>query len=242
MAQKIERIDEFTRHEKHRITKSAIGNLLGKGYGIKNFTVLTSENPDSNPLTDKENDKLFKELKVALKSGRYVWVEQKGHFGGNSEKSLFILNMPTDSKGYPTVSAYYAGKFEQTSFIYAKVIDGELHSYYYEKQDTNEKYDKVKNPYVLRDETVGIDNKSSADDNYSIIGKNFKYTMPFKIFDDVSEKILQNVNRVSSEFEIDGNKARKNESVLRMLTEAVGQAGYYYRTIYGKLLDGIVVE
>lgn len=101
MAQKIERIDEYTRHEKHRFTRNAIGSLLGKGKAIKDFTVLTSANPDSKPLTDRENDKLFADLKKSLKSGRYVWIERKGHFGGNTEDSLFILNMPSDSNGYP---------------------------------------------------------------------------------------------------------------------------------------------
>ena len=238
---KIERIDEYSRHEKHRFTRNAIGSLLGKGKAIKDFTVLTSANPDSKPLTDKENDKLFADLKKSLKSGRYVWIEQKGHFGGNTEDSLFILNMPLDSKGYPAVSAYYAGKYEQTSFIYGTVIDGELHSFYYEKKYIDKKYDKKENPYVLVEETVGIKDASSEDD-YSIIGKNFKYTIPFKIFGNVDNKIVECINSFNDRFEKKAGYRNTFDSILRMVTESVGQAGYYYRSIYGELLDGVVIE
>ena len=55
MEQRIERIDEFTRHEKRRLVKNVIGTFMGKNGGIKNFTILTSENPDSKELSHKEN-------------------------------------------------------------------------------------------------------------------------------------------------------------------------------------------
>ena len=238
---KVERIDEYTRHEKQRFTKNAIVNLLGKGKAIKDFTILTSANPDTKPLGRKENLELFADLKKSLKSGRCVWVEQKVHFRGNTEDSLFIFNMPLDANGYPSVSAYYAGKYEQTSFIYGTVIDGELHSFYYQKKDIDKNYDKKDNPYVLVEETVGIKNASDEDD-YSIIGKNFKYTMPFKIFEDVADKIVDCINRFNDRFEKKVGYRNSFNSILRMVTEGVGYAGYYHRLIYGELLNGIVVE
>lgn len=237
MKNKIERIDEFTRHEKKRFVKNAIGTFLGKNGGIKNFTVLTSENPDSRQITVKDNRKLFADLKKSLKSGRYVWVEQTGHFGGNDEHSLYILNMPLDANGYPATSAYYAGKYEQTSFIYGTVIDGELHSFYYEKKNIALQYDKNKNPYVLVEETVGI-NDASNNEDYSVIGKNFKYTVPFKVFGDIGEKIVKNINAAVARINENGNCEKTFDDVLYGVTECVGQDGYIHRLAYGKLING----
>lgn len=238
MAQKIERIDEFTRHKKHRLVKNAIGTFMGKNGGIKNFTILTSENPDSKELSYKENRELFADLKKSLKSGRYVWVEQKGHFGGNDEHSLYILNMPLNADGYPATSAYYAGKYEQTSFIYGTVIDGELHSFYYAKKDTNAKYDKVRNPYVLVEETVGVNDASNAED-YSVIGKNFKYTLPFKIFEDVSEQIVQKIKNAVVRINEKSGSNKTFDDVFHSVTEWVGYDGFLHRGVYLELLDGI---
>lgn len=235
-----EYINEFTRHEKHRLVKNAIGTFMGKNGGIKNFTILTSENPDSKELSHKENRELFADLKKSLKSGRYVWVEQKGHFRGNDEHSLYILNMPLDSNGYPSVSAYYAGKYEQTSFIYGTVIDGELHSFYYEKKDPTAKYDKAKNPYVLIEETVGVNNASNAEE-YSVIGKNFKYTLPLKIFEDVSEQIVQKIKNAVERINEKKGIDMTFDSLMYTVTECVGQVGYLHGVVYGELLDGIQI-
>lgn len=233
-------INEFTRHEKHKLTRNAIGTFMGKNGGIKSFTILTSENPDSKELPYKENRELFKDLKKSLKSGRYVWVEQKGHFRGNDENSLYILNMPLDSNGYPSVSAYYAGKYEQTSFIYGTVIDGELHSFYYEKKDTTSKYDKVKNPYILIEETVGVNDAINAED-YSIIGKNFKYTLPFKIFEDVSEQIVQKIKNAVKRINEQKGTNLTFDSLMYIVTEGIGQNGYLHGGVYGELLEGIQI-
>lgn len=91
--------------------------IKGKpGYnGITHFGVITAENPDSTKASVSDNKKYQSMLAKSLKSGHYIWVWQKGHFGGNDEHSMFVFNISVDAL------AYYSGKYQQTSFIYGEL-------------------------------------------------------------------------------------------------------------------------
>lgn len=189
--------------------------LKGKsGYnGITHFGVITAENPDSMQVARSDNKSYQSMLSKDLKSGHYIWVWQKGHFGGNDEHSMFVFNISRDAL------AYYSGKYQQTSFIYAELRNSSVHSEYWEKQDTSMPYNPKTNPYVRKDENDQWVDASNEDD-YSIIGKQFKYTIPFSIFSNISESIIRNINTLDE---------CNRKGAMNIALNGVGQNGWRYR-------------
>lgn len=217
-------LNERSINAKIRDRKNAINTIKkGKaGYrGISHFGVLTAENPDSMELPRKENSKLLNQLKKSLKTAHYIWEEQIGHFGGNDEHSLFIFNASVQ------VLSYFSGKYQQTSFIYGELKDGKIHSEYWEKQDITLPYDAKKNPYVRKD-ACDEWHDASNDENYSVIGKNFKYTIPFSIFNDIEEQIETNLSMLNE---------NEKKGALNIAMNGVGSNAWNYRGfVYKNLL------
>lgn len=218
-----EAIEEISINAKKRNLDNAV-NVFKKGRGgyngISHFGVLTSENPNSMELPRKENGKLLSDLKKSLKSAHYIWQDQIGHFGGNDEHSLFVFNISVN------VLAYYSGRYEQTSFIYGKLIDGEVHSEYWEKQNVGEPYNPKTNPYIMKDScNEWVD--ASSDEDYSVIGNSFKYTIPFSIFGGVNETINQNLMTLDEE---------NRNGALNIALNGVGNNAWNYRGIIYKNL------
>lgn len=184
------------------------------GYnGITHFGIITAENPDSMQAPRADNKASQSRLSKDLKSAHYIWVWQRGHFGGNDEHSMLVFNISKDAL------AYYSGKYQQTSFIYAELRDDYVHSEYWEKKDTAMPYNPKTNPYLKKDDSdQWVD--ASGDDDYSVIGKMFRYTIPFKIFSDVSESITRNINTLE-----ECNRA----GALNLALNGIGQNGWRYR-------------
>lgn len=186
-------INEISINAKKRNVKNAIDTYKRgrSGYnGIKTFGILSAENPDSIPTDAKTNKKNMKFLSQSLKSAHYVFVKQRGHFGGNDEMSYFIFNISLE-----TLKSY-AGNYEQTSFFYCELInvnnESKVKSSYYQKQDTTLPYNIRTNPYVLIESTTDwLD--ASEEEDYSIIGNTFKYTIPLKYFSSFNESVLKRI-------------------------------------------------
>jgi hypothetical protein len=217
-------IDERSMSAKIRDHKNAV-NMFKRGVpgynGLMRYGVITAENPDSKPLSSQENNKLLDDLKKALKSGHCLWEEQTGCFNDNIEHSLFVFNAQL------SMLKYYAGKYQQTSFIYGELIDGKIHSEYWEKQDPTQPYHKKTNPYVMKDSCDKWHDASDETD-YSIIGKDFKYTIPFSIFNTIEETINENLSRLDED---------QREGALMLAMECIGENAWNYRgLIYRGLL------
>lgn len=190
-------LEESSINAKKRNVKNVIDTLTkGKsGYNnVRTFGIITSENPNCEPLSTKENGKLMKELKKIFKNSRHIWVQQLGKFGGNQEHSIFIFNISLINL------IYYAGKYEQTSFFFGEIVKENgaqnLKISYYQKRVDGQPYDKYKNPYDLIETTTNILDLSNEDvDEYSIVGKHFKYTIPLKYFNTVEDNLTENLNK-----------------------------------------------
>lgn len=183
-------ISEISINAKRRNEKN-VENAFRKGKrginGIKTIAVFTAQNPDSMPTSDSYNKKANHILSKALKAAHYPIIPAKGKFGGNTEYSFAVINIGID------VVKYYCGHFQQTSFIYTILTNnGVMHSDYYEKQNETKPYDKKLNPYVIKDSSDGFVDMSDADDNFTIIGKTFKYQIPFPTMMEITEKIENN--------------------------------------------------
>ncbi|MDE5888708.1 MAG: hypothetical protein K2H20_01675, partial [Bacilli bacterium] len=88
-----ETLNEISINAKKRNVDNAI-NIFTKGKSgyncIKTFGIVSAENPDSQPTDNKTNKKNMHSFSQSLKSSHYVFVRQRGHFGGNDESSYFI--------------------------------------------------------------------------------------------------------------------------------------------------------
>lgn len=219
-------VDELTKHEKARNVKNAI-NTYKKGLsgynGIKSFGILSAENPDSQPVPRNVNKKNMKSLSDSLKTGHYPFVRQRGHFGGNDEWSYFIFNITLETL------IYYAAEYEQTSFFYCTLENGTVKNDYYQKHDITKPFDRKHNPYVFIESYNGYMDATDAED-YSIIGKDFKYTIPLKCFETVDRMIKHNLEDLRE------NK-HMNLDIDHAFT-AVGQTAWYHRAaLYKGIYD-----
>ena len=222
-------IIEASKNEKRRRERFA-KNIFIKGKGIGGvfaFGILTGENPDSadpTQLSGQEKRDLFalnkknnKELLTALKQNHLKFTPIEGHFGGVVEHSYMVFNISLEQL------TKLAGKYEQTSFFYCQPNDkGDVISQYWQKKNTNEKYNSVKNPYEMVEENTAwskLDKQTK--DNYSVIGGDFKYTIDMKVFENVSNEILNRANEI---LEYNGTE---NE-VIDLLVEAYSRTGSFY--------------
>ena len=167
------------------------------GYNaIKTFAVFTAENPDSRETDKKQNRNLNKNLYRNLKNGGYVIIPAQGKFE-NVEHPFMVLNISLGT------CKFLCGKYQQTSFVFHKLDGGQLTSEYWEKQDTNMPYNPESNDYVMKDKDTRYIDQSDADDYYTSIGKNigreFKYSIPFSIFNEVNQRLNANLDRIIEE-------------------------------------------
>ncbi len=187
-------INEISINAKKRNIKD-VRNAFEKGKGgwnaIKTFAVFTAENPDSQQTEKPLNRKLNKSLISDLKTGGYNVIPAKGKFG-NVEHPFMVFNIPLDA------CKYLCGKYQQTSFVYHILENGKVISQYWEKADAEEPYDKKTNDYIKKDENEKYVDESESDDMYTSIGgnigKEFKYSIPFSIFNEENERMNNNLD------------------------------------------------
>lgn len=193
-------IEEVVNEVSINAKKRNIDNIRGafekgkSGYNaIKTFAVFTAENPDSQYAGAANNRRFNKSLVADLKNGGYIVVPAKGKFG-NTEHSFMVLNIDLDT------CKYLCGKYQQTSFVYHILENGQVISEYWEKADTNAPYHPQSNDYVKKDSEVKYTDKSNADDFYTSVGGNvgreFKYSIPFSIFNEMNERINENLQMI----------------------------------------------
>lgn len=228
-------IIEASRNEKRRKERFAKNMFIkGKGIGgIFAFGILTGENQDSvdpTQLSSQEKRKLLalnkknnKELLTTLKQNHLKFTPIEGHFGGVVEHSYMVFNISLEQL------KKLAGKYEQTSFFYCQPNNkGDVISQYWEKEDRNTKYNSIKNPYKMVEENTAwskLDKETK--DNYSVIGGDFKYTIDMKVFESVSNDILNRANEILE------YKGTENE-ILNLLTEVYSRIGslYYNKRVH----------
>lgn len=139
----------------------------------KTFGIITAENPMGIKLLPKENKDRNKELFEHLKHGRYQFVKIKGKYG-NVENPVLIINIPLIEL------KELADIYKQESVIY-----GEILGY---KKVNFEYWGRISETTPLKklDSVDYIKSINSAKDFYSSI-KNWKFTIPFPIFQEAIE-------------------------------------------------------
>lgn len=219
-------LDEATPHEKTRNVKDVerfFRNGKSGFSGIQTIVVLTSENPDSQPSSNKLNKKSRHSLLSDIKRGGYAYVPAIGKFG-NTERPYAVFNMSVNT------AKILCGKYQQTSFVFSALNqDGSVHSEYYEKRDPTIPYNKQMNNYIKKDESDIWKDMSDSDDNFTIIGNKFKYSIPFDIFNTVNKTISENLNRIVNIEKKRGNNTITEEKALKYTIDGVGQSPFMWR-------------
>lgn len=225
-------IQEASKNAKRRnfdIAKKMFIN--GRSYNnIMNFAILSAENPDSTEDTVANNKKYMKSLSDILKRDHYVFVRQDGHFGGNPEHSYIIFNITQEA------AAKLAGKFEQTSFFYCYPDEkGNMVNEYWQKTDTNAPYNSVKNPYEFINKTSKVHNQKDAEDFYSVIDNDYKYSIDCEVFDKANDKLEEGLNNLRSEFNLVNES---NDDLLDYIYNKTGmKAGAYKKVVFENIND-----
>ena len=168
----------------------------GSYNAIKNLAVFNAENPNSQADANSENRLSQNNLYRDLKRRKYVIKKLNGNFG-ITEMPYMVLNIEWNTW------KFLCGKYERISFVFHRLLDdGTLVSEYWEKNDTSQPYHKDKNDYVKKDETTEWIDMNNADDFYTIVGKTFKYQIPFhylmecnRIINEEFEKKIEYLNK-----------------------------------------------
>ena len=225
-------IQEASKNAKRRnfdIAKKMFIN--GRSYNnIMNFAILSAENPDSTEDTTANNKKHMKSLSNLLKRDHYVFVRQDGHFGGNPEHSYIIFNITQEA------AAKLAGKFEQTSFFYCYPDDeGNMVNEYWQKTDTKAPYNSVKNPYEFINKTSKVHNQKDAEDFYSVIDNDYKYSIDCEVFDKANDKLEEGLNNLRLQFNLVNES---NDDLLDYIYNKTGmKAGAYKKVVFENIND-----
>lgn len=219
-------INEISISQKKRNNKD-VERFFKKGKGgfnnIKSIVVLTAENPDSKELPRTQNSKLNKSLLQAIKMGGYKYVPAIGQFYGNPEHPYAIFNMSLDT------AKILCGRYQQTSFVWSELTDGEIHSEYWEKQDVSAPYNQHENDYIMKDDCETWMDQSDAEDGFTIIGKKFKYSIPFSIFESLNYTFGKNLQNIVEQERRRGNRTITESKILDFAINRVGQSPMLYR-------------
>ncbi len=151
--------------------------LYGKRNAVKQFAIMTPENPMGEELPAEENSKRRKEFERLLNEyGLYAYPVHGVY--GIKEHSYMIFNISLKA------AMYLAKDFDQISFIMAFVKgENKVEYQYWEKnaseQDKNAKErDKQYINTQTKEEIIRFDNDTV--DNYTEIGKGFRFKIPYQ--------------------------------------------------------------
>ena len=190
---------------------------------IRTIVVLDSMELDDQRTINQRNQKARRSPLSIIKSGGYACAPAMENFG-NFYHPYAIFNMSIDT------AKKICGKHQQTSFVISVLNeDGMIHSEYYTKQDRTFPHSKQANDYIKNDECDTWEDTSKADGDFAVIGKEFKYGIPFKTLYALNEAICENLKRMVSVEKHRGNHSITEKSTLEYTINGVGLSPYLWR-------------
>lgn len=174
---------------------------------IKTFAIFTPENPDAISLTSKENELKRKNLKSAisynsdeydkkynrnidkedelqniLRTRHFYYYKVKGKYG-NVEHSFIVYNISLEDAKQTNAVAH------QQSFIFGTNRDGKLHFEFWANRS------KTSYNYIKIDERDTYIDATDFEDYYTQISNDFKFNIPFEVFNVSTDKMIEFYNR-----------------------------------------------
>lgn len=188
---------------------------------IKTFAIFTAANPDVIKTDDVENrernaqliadivDKRISmsDLENELGRARYQFYKVKGKFG-NVEHSFLVYNIPLSDV------VDFCRKYKQNSFIFGTNDNGKLTFDLYVKKRPNSSHYS----YGLADRRTIFDiEDKNAQNMYTQISKDFKFSIPFTDFEYSGE------DAVDEMLEVSRKKGFTDEGIYRILDNSLNE-------------------
>ena len=172
MNKKFEFVVETNRRQK------SLHDFLGANKDVRTIGIISPENPMGVKLSQIENNKRVEKFKFYLHNNKIRYQRVKGRYN-NREHSFLLFNV--------TVSelSFYGQVFDQESFIFGKFLDddsGNIKFEYYQKEEGDV-------PYQMLDICDGFIRRDNAENFYTLISKNFKFKIPFSIFESIHNTV-----------------------------------------------------
>lgn len=182
----------------------ALGGERAKN--IKTFAILTAADPDAESvtLTYRREKKIYPSLSQVLPKLSFPI---KGH-NGNEECSFLIMN-----ESFANIKKT-TGSSNRTSFLFCQ--NGVLQ--YWEKQDVDKPYNSLMNKYVLKEEFKD-DVEVIDKELFCLTGRNFQFSIPFSLFDSLSEKLQKNIDLYF----------KRDDKIVDVCMHATGLGSHLYR-------------
>lgn len=200
--------------------QKAIKNFLGVNNKVKTFGIITAENPMGMKIGSQENVKRNNMLTSFLRSKQYMYYPVRGKYG-NIEHPFMVYNVSLEDM--KTIGR----TFDQESFIYAEIDNnqGRPHvkfSFYKKDFSENTNIDNGKRLKPSQREYRFIESKdvyvrinTESDDDFTAIGRNFKFSIPFDIFSESINRFNNFINERCEKYE------EYNNSCERLIRESI---------------------
>lgn len=193
--------------------------------GIRTIVVVASDTPDDQWIIKRYNQKTRRSLLSIFKSSGYACAQAMEKFG-NFYRPCAIFNMSVEA------AKKICGKYKRTSFVFSVLNEeGVIHSEYYikQEQDPTLPYSKQANDFTKNDECDILVDTSNPDGNLMVIGKKFKYGIPYQTLHSINETICENLKRMVAIEKNRGNHSITEERALEFTINRVGMSPYLWR-------------
>ena len=157
-------------------------SLYGKRKALKQFVIITPENPMAKPTTPAENKAYRADFEQNLNQAGLYAYPVKGVYSENVEHSYIVFNMPL------AMAKWYGQIYDQQSFILGKVIgenEVEYQLWWKNASKSDKNASSNDKQYVLKETQKQFIRKDDASDYFTAVGKNFKFSIPYKFFEAV---------------------------------------------------------
>ena len=182
--------------------------FLGQMKNIRNFAIITPENPMGVASTSTENSALCEKFENSLKSGHYLFYKVRGKFNGNLEHSYMVFNVQLEQvKKWACES-----EFNQQSFFFCESQYDEVDRKTGVKFNYWSRKPGKKNAFELIESTLEWIDFTNMDSEFTAIGRNFKFSIPLQCFMETANSKYENAkkNMKSDVFEMCFNEALSN--------------------------------
>lgn len=182
--------------------------FLGQMKNIRNFAIITPENPMGVASTSTDNSALCEKFENSLKSGHYLFYKVRGKFNGNLEHSYMVFNVQLEQvKKWACES-----EFNQQSFFFCESQYDEVDRKTGVKFNYWSRKPGKKNAFELIESTLEWIDFTNMDSEFTAIGRNFKFSIPLQCFMETANSKYENAkkNMKSDVFEMCFNEALSN--------------------------------
>ena len=162
--------------------------LYGKKQGVRTIGIVSAGNPMVMQMTPEENAKRTANFIKQLEFYCVPYVKSVGKYG--TEETTFVLY----NIGLKDLE-YFASSKRQESFIFGVVEDEVVHFKLYRVIDKNAQTLE----YQPRQEANGIIRADEKAEDYTIIGKDFKFNIPLETINEGLKQVNDEVNRHCAE-------------------------------------------